>query len=85
MWAGTNFDYETEAVSNVYGPFKSQEQAVEVIRRYAESEFEDLKAKWPDARLTDTLDDDVDQPGIEITFDDDHEDGCFYQVLAMEQ
>lgn len=78
-WAGTNLDYDTNEVSDVYGPFRSRDEALARIREHAEAEFEEVKEKDPDAEMIDTLDEDG---SIEILFGEN--DGCLYQVLEME-
>jgi len=81
MWAGTNFDYETDAVTDVYGPFDTKLQAVDAIRQRAESEFEVLSKSWKDAKIFDTLEA---EGTLEITFDDANDNGYLYQIMEME-
>jgi len=79
-WAATNFDYQTDEVSHVYGPYSSRGAAIQATRQRAEAEFCELQEKFDDADLTDDLND---NGTLEITFDDDNENGCFYQVIEM--
>jgi hypothetical protein len=82
MWISTTFDYESDAVTDVYGPFNSKREAIDAVRSMARSEFEVLQKAWDDAELTDTLEDDA---SLEITFDDPNDNGCFYQVLELKK
>lgn len=79
MWAGTNLDYETGEVSDVYGPFKTHEEAIARIKAHAESEFEEIQEEDSNAELNDMLDEDG---TIEVLFGEDN--GCLYQVFEMQ-
>jgi hypothetical protein len=80
MFAGTNFDYETSEVSDVYGPFKTEAEAIKRVRDHAQAEFDEVKAEFDDAKMIDELET---NGFVEITFDDENENGCLYQVVEM--
>lgn len=81
MWAVTNLDYAMNEVTDVYGPFDTQAEALEFARDHAQKEFARQSAKYDDSEIIDTLSDDG---AIEVLFDADNDNGCLYQVLEME-
>lgn len=82
MFVITNYDYEDESVSNVYGPFKTRDEAQKRMEEMASAEFERLKNN-PMTLDVEMFDD---EPGeVEIVYDQDNDNGCLYQVLEVEK